>query len=187
MSANKNLIHRPDRLQFGLGLPIFNSCYRENCPNTNRQPAQIMLKRSFKPHSSIETMNTQKLKQIALVALSTLVLSACSISAETQAKMDEFNRTIPTCSGEADCSSKWNAALNWVEANSDFAVRGPAEDRINATSNIRSQGGVGVVVTRVASGSGYQLVVDTECFSAYGCPNIWDLQLDFNRSVNGAR
>ena len=132
-------------------------------------------------------MNTRKLKQIALILLSAGLLSACGVSAEMQAKMDEFDRTIPNCSGTADCSSKWAAARNWVEANSDFPVRGTIEDRINATSNIRSQSGVGVVVNRVASGSGYQMVVDVECFSAYGCPNILDLQLDFNRTINGSR
>lgn len=132
-------------------------------------------------------MNTKKLKQSTLIMLAAGFLSACGVSAEMQAKIDEFDRTIPSCSSDADCNSKWTAARNWVEANSDFPIRGTMEDRINATSNIRSQSGVGVVVNRVASGSGYQLLVDAECFSAYGCPNIMDLQLDFNRTINASR
>lgn len=118
--------------------------------------------------------------------LTVLLVSSCAISAEIQAKMDEYDRTIPTCSSESDCQTKWLAARAWVVANSDFAIRADSEQRIMATSNIISMSGLGVVVDRVAANGRYQITVAVECFSAYGCPNIWDTKLDFNRTVNEA-
>ncbi len=55
-----------------------------------------------------------------------------------------------------------------------------------STSNLTSMSGIGVVVNRVETNGSYQILVDVECYSAYGCPNIWDMKLDFNRTVNGA-
>ena len=49
-----------------------------------------------------------------------------------------------------------------------------------------SQGGLGATVDRASNENGYQILVDLECFSAYGCPNILDSMLDFNRTVNAA-
>lgn len=33
----------------------------------------------------------------------------------------------------------------------------------------------------------FQIVVDVECFAAYGCPSELDMRLDFNRVVNAAQ
>lgn len=115
------------------------------------------------------------------------LLYACAVNPETQAKMDEFYRTIPSCSSDADCDQKWALARRWTEQNSDFSIRGESDTRINASSNIISQSGIGVVVNKVTTGSGrYQIIADLECFSAYSCPELWDLKVDFNRTVNGA-
>jgi len=100
--------------------------------------------------------------------------------------MDEYARTIPTCSSDSDCQLKWAAARGWVVANSTFAIRAESDERIMSTSNLITMSGIGVIVDRVATNGGYQITVDVECFSAYGCPNIWDTMLDFNRSVNAA-
>lgn len=115
-----------------------------------------------------------------------LLLASCAASPELQARRDEYDRTIPTCSSNTDCQAKWQAARSWVVANSDFAIRSESESRIMATSNIVSQGGLGATVDRASNESGYQILVDLECFSAYGCPNILDSMLDFNRTVNAA-
>ena len=51
-----------------------------------------------------------------LAALATVILlGACQVSEETQALMDEFNRTVPVCTGMADCEAKWQAAYEWVQ------------------------------------------------------------------------
>ncbi len=119
-----------------------------------------------------------------LLAAATLIPS-CAISPETQAKMDEFARTIPSCSSAAECERKWAAARQWTVQNSDFMIQGESDTRIYASSNIISQSGIGVVVNRVTTNSGdYQIVADLECFSAYTCPEILDLKIDFNRTVN---
>ncbi len=74
---------------------------------------------------------------------------------------------------------------NWAIENSDFPILTESEDRIMATSTLRGTSGVGVTVNRRAIAGRHQLVVDLECFSAYGCPDLWDLKLDFNQVVNG--
>lgn len=126
-------------------------------------------------------------RAMLLAVIATALLASCAVNPETQAKMDEFANTIPTCSGDADCASKWATARRWTAENSDFSIRGESDTRINASSNIISQSGIGVVVTRVAVGTNlYQIVADLECFSAYSCPELWDMKLDFNRTLNGS-
>ena len=127
-------------------------------------------------HSFIKT-----LLGFALLGLA----AACTISPEIQAKMDAYDRSIPRCSGAAECEEKWQVARDWALANSNFPILTESEDRIMASSTLISMRGIGVVVTREASDSGFAILVDVECFSAYGCPDLWDLKLDFNRVVNG--
>ncbi|MFT7471059.1 MAG: hypothetical protein ACI8XU_000954 [Kiritimatiellia bacterium] len=101
--------------------------------------------------------------------------------------MDEYARTIPACNSDAECTRKWAVARTWTLENSDFSIRGESDTRINASSNIISQSGIGVIVNKVANGSdGFQIVAELECFSAYSCPEIWDLRIGFNHTVNGA-
>jgi len=100
--------------------------------------------------------------------------------------MDEFARTIPTCTSESECDQKWAIARTWTVNNSDFNLRSESESRLNANSNIISQTGIGVTVTKVATGANsFQIIADLECFSAYSCPELWDMKVDFNRTVNG--
>ena len=119
--------------------------------------------------------------------LAALTLISCAVRPETQAKMDEYARTIPTCLGDDECDRKWSVARTWTAQNSDFSIRGESDIRINANSNITSQSGIGVIITKVANGSdGFQFIADLECFSAYSCPELWDLKVDFNKTINGA-
>lgn len=112
---------------------------------------------------------------------------ACAVSPELQAKMDEYQRTIPTCSSSPECQSKWNMAIAWVESNSDYGIRSATGERIVSTTNVASDSGIGVSVERVPVGNGsFRITVDMECLSAYGCPELWDDMLDFNRIVNSA-
>jgi hypothetical protein len=148
-----------------------------------------MIKRIFIAVSQKRFMMQQlRFMQTGLIILALAGLLSCATSPEVQAKMDTFARTTPTCSSDFDCQAKWTAARAWVVENSDFPIRTPNEQRISASSTLISDAGTGVIVNRVAAdGGGYQIIVDVECFSAYGCPNIWDLKLDFNRAVNGER
>ena len=129
----------------------------------------------------------RRLRWTLLSLLAALTVVSCAISSETQAKMDEYARTIPVCSSEAQCARMWGAARTWTQQNSEFAIRSESDTRINATSNIISQAGIGVIVNKVATGSNsFEFLADLECFSAYACPDIWDLKIDFNNTVNGA-
>lgn len=121
---------------------------------------------------------------LAIAALSGL-MTACAVSPETQALIDEYERTIPSCSSQIDCETKWANARNWVMQNSDFPIYTESATRIRATSTLTTSAGVGVVVTREGSGNQYRFLVDVECLNAFGCPNIWETKLDFNRTLNG--
>lgn len=136
-------------------------------------------------------MTKIRFTQFQTMAISVLLafgLSSCAVSPETQSKMDEFARTIPSCSSDAECSRKWAAARAWIVGNSDYPIQGDSDTRIYASNALNTMSGVGVIVDRVAiSDGGYQIVADMECFSAYNCPDLWDRMVDFNRTVNGAR
>lgn len=129
-------------------------------------------------------MKHTKLFTTATLTFALALLSACASSPETQAKIDEFERTIPTCSSDANCQAKWAAARAWAEQNSAFIIRGDSDTRIMATGTRPTDSGLGIVIHRVAANGGFQIVVEAECFSAYGCADLWDVKLDFNRRIN---
>jgi hypothetical protein len=112
------------------------------------------------------------------------LLTACAVSPETQALMDEYERSIPACSSSLECQTKWAAARSWAIENADFPIYTESETRIRATSTLTTTSGIGVVVYREGSGNNYRFLVDVECFNAYGCPNIWQAKVDFNRTLN---
>lgn len=117
-------------------------------------------------------------------SLALLMVTACAVSPETQAKIDEYNRTIPACSSNLDCQTKWAAARAWALEHSDFPIYNESETRIRATSTLTTTSGVGVVVNREGSANNYRFLVEVECFTVYGCPDVWDSKLDFNRTLN---
>jgi len=117
--------------------------------------------------------------------LTTFTLAACGSSANYEQRLAEFNRTIPTCNSTADCNSKWQAARQWVIDNADFELRSDSSDRIDTLNSDSTRSGTAIQVDRVSQGAGsYQIIVDVECFAAYGCPNELDMQLEFNRLLN---
>jgi len=126
-----------------------------------------------------------KLSGMLAIAALTGLLTACAVSPETQALIDEYERTIPSCNSQIDCETKWANARTWVMENSDFPIYTESATRIRATSTLTTSAGVGVVVTREGSGNQYRFLVDVECLNAFGCPNIWETKLDFNRALNG--
>lgn len=137
----------------------------------------------LKPQSLISFLTNKTLLVLAACSL----LIACAVSPATQAKMDEYARTIPSCTGTAECQAKWSMAIAWVEANSDFGIRSASDTRIVSTTNVASDSGIGIVVERIpTTNGGFQIKVDMECLSGYGCPQLWDNMVEFNRTVNTA-
>lgn len=116
-----------------------------------------------------------------------LLLAACAASPELLAKMEEYDRTVPICLSSQDCELKWQTAREWAIGNSDFPVLTEGELRIMASSTLIGMSGIGVIVNRDGTGTGSRILVDIECFSAYGCPDIWDLKLQFNQAIAAAQ
>lgn len=127
-----------------------------------------------------------KVIRTMLLVTMALVSTGCAVSPEMQALMDEYERTVPVCASEQDCQAKWLAARAWAIENSDFPILTESELRIMASSTLTSMRGVGVVVTRNGILAGASIRVEVECFSAYGCPNVWEMQIDFNRTLAAA-
>jgi len=131
----------------------------------------------------MKPLSEVKMYTAGVLVIFLISLSSCAVSPEIQAKMDEFDRTVPSCSSASDCTAKWAAARAWTVENSDFIIQGESDSRIFASNTYVSQSGIGVVVLRVND----QILVDLECFSAYSCPEMLDMSLDFNRVVGSAR
>jgi hypothetical protein len=128
------------------------------------------------------------MKIMRTIGMLTMALAAagCAVSPEIQALMDEYERTVPVCSSEQDCQVKWRAARAWAIENSNFPILTENELRIMASSTLSPTRGVGVVVNRDGILAGASLRVEVECFSASSCPNVWEMQIDFNRTVAAA-
>lgn len=125
--------------------------------------------------------------RIAAICCASL-LAACGASEERLARLAEFERTIPVCTSEAECQAKWDAARAWVVANADFSLRTDNENRIDTLNADSTRSGTAVQVDRVAGQNGeFRIIVDVECFAAYGCPSEVDMSLDFNRTINAVQ
>jgi len=130
----------------------------------------------------------ESLRRMAVVSFASMLLAACGVSEEYRARLAEFERTIPICVREAECERKWAAARAWVISNADFSLRTDNQERIDTLNSDSTRSGTAVQVDRVEGQNGeFQIVVDVECFAAYGCPSELDMRLDFNRTVNAVQ
>lgn len=126
--------------------------------------------------------------RIGIIFGASLVLASCGASEEYLARLAEVERTIPICASEAECEAKWSAARSWVIANADFTLRTDSDTRIDTLNADSTRSGTAVQVDRVEGQNGeFQIVVDVECFAAYGCPSELDMRLDFNRTINAVQ
>ncbi len=131
---------------------------------------------------------TESLRRLAVVSCASLLLVACGASEEYLARLAEVERTIPVCASDAECEAKWSAARSWVIANADFTLRTDSDTRIDTLNADSTRSGTAVQVDRVEGQNGeFQIVVDVECFAAYGCPSELDMRLDFNRTINAVQ
>ena len=126
--------------------------------------------------------------RIGIIFGASLMLASCVASEEYLARLAEFERTIPVCASDAECEAKWSAARSWVIANADFTLRTDSDTRIDTLNADSTRSGTAVQVDRVEGQDGeFQIVVDVECFAAYGCPSELDMRLDFNRTINAVQ
>ena len=126
--------------------------------------------------------------RIGIIFGASLMLASCGASEEYLARLAEVERTIPVCATDAECEAKWSAARSWVITNADFMLRTDSETRIDTLNADSTRSGTAVQVDRVEGQNGeFQIVVDVECFAAYGCPSELDMRLDFNRTINAVQ
>jgi len=123
--------------------------------------------------------------KLAAAVITTALLVGCATSPERQAKQAEFSRTIPTCSGTADCNAKWEAAQLWVVHNAGWKIQTQSSVLIETYNAVNSSSNIAVRVTKEPLGGGrYQLLVKVWCANIFGChPDSWDAALKFNQEI----
>jgi hypothetical protein len=117
-----------------------------------------------------------------------IALSACASSPERQAKMDEINRTIPTCLGEKDCKAKWEMAQVWIVKNAGYKLQTATDVLLQTYSPVGSSTSIGVRALKEPAGDGrYKITVSVWCDNMFGCfPDAFAAAIDFNRTVGAA-
>jgi len=124
------------------------------------------------------------------VGIALFILGGCAMSSPAnKQKLAEFNSTIPTCNGKADCKVKWQAAQLWVVQNSAYKIQ-TATDVVIETYNPSEAGtGLAAEVTKEPMGHGeYKIVVKLWCNNIFGCvPDALDSEIDFNKTVAAAK
>ena len=127
----------------------------------------------------------RKMYRLAVAIITISLLAGCATSPEMQAKQAELSRTIPTCSGAADCNAKWEAAQLWVVHNAGWKIQTQSNVLIETYNAVNGSTNIAVRVTKEPLGSGrYQLLVTVWCDNIFGChPDSWDAALKFNREI----
>lgn len=122
-----------------------------------------------------------------LTVFAAVLIAGCATGSSPQvnAKRQQFEATIPTCSGEADCSAKWDAAQLWVVKNSGYKIQTATNVLIETYGSVGSSTDLAVRVTKEPLGGGaYKFVVYVYCGNIFGCfPDPWDTALAFNREI----
>lgn len=123
--------------------------------------------------------------------LVTASLSGCAVqqNPETQAKINEIQRTIPTCTDEKECNVMWEAAQLWVVKNAGYKIQTATTVLIQTFNATGSKVELAAQITKEPQGGGrYQFVAKVGCDNMFGCkPNRLDALLDFNRTLNAVQ
>ena len=126
-------------------------------------------------------------RKFFLLIISALSLSACGVSEETQALIDEYNRTIPTCEGEVDCAVKWATAREWVLNTPSYRIRTDNEERIDTFRGDMQRAGTALQVVREPlGGDRYRILVEIDCYATRGCLPEWETKIEFNRIIGNS-
>ena len=118
-------------------------------------------------------------------------LSGCAVQQNpaVQAKIDEIQRTMPTCSSEKECNAKWETAQLWVVKNAGYKIQTATSVLIQTFNATGSRVELAAQITKEPQGGGrYQFVAKVWCDNIFGCrPNRLDALLDFNRTLNAVQ
>jgi hypothetical protein len=118
-------------------------------------------------------------------------LYGCAVQQDpaVQAKIDEIQRTIPTCSSEKECNAKWETAQLWVVKNAGYRIQTATSVLIQTFNATGTRVELAAQVTKEPQGGGrYQFVAKVWCDNMFVCsPNRLDALLDFNRTLNAVQ
>jgi hypothetical protein len=154
------------------------------------QPTQILLTPKTKDKFMSKT-------NAAIIFTLVLLTSGCAWTspAMRQANLEkekEFQRTIPTCSTDKECSAKWEVAQLWVLKNAQYGIRiaTPVLIETYFSANLPPYGQdpslIAAQVTKQPQGNGkYQFNAKVWRYTLLnGDQNQWDAMLDFNKQIN---
>ena len=130
-------------------------------------------------------------KRVLSLLLVTVGLSGCAVQQDpaVQAKLNEIERTIPTCTGEKECNAKWETAQLWVVKNAGYKIQTATSVLIQTFNATGSRPSLAAEITKEPQGGGrYQFHAKVWCDNIFGCsPNRLDALLDFNRTLNAVQ
>jgi hypothetical protein len=130
-------------------------------------------------------------KPVYSVVLSVIALSGCAVQQDpaVQAKINEIQNTIPTCSSEKECNAKWEMAQLWVVKNAGYKIQTATSVLIQTFNASGSRVELAAQITKEPLGGGrYQFIANVWCDNIFGCrPNRLDALLDFNRTLNAVQ
>jgi hypothetical protein len=120
--------------------------------------------------------------------LGALSLVGCATAGPSPQVRAQFQDTIPTCSGEADCKAKWETAQLWVVHNAGFKIQTATDVLIETCNATGGSPSIAVRVTKEPLGGGqYRFVVFVSCDNIFGCvPDSWQAAINFNQVVGAA-
>lgn len=138
----------------------------------------------------INREDTLMIRYFYLIALTMIgaatIIGSASAPDNTWAR-EQFQETIPVCTGEKQCERMWSAAQIWVAKNAAMKIQ-VATNSVIETYNSTSWSNLAVRVIKQPVGEdSYKFEVSTFC-KDNTCIGVdpWVAALDFNRSVNSA-
>ena len=135
--------------------------------------------------------NMQKILLIFLLSVAAFAAGCATQQYDpaTQAKLNEIQRTIPTCSGDKECNAKWETAQLWVVKNAGYKIQNATNVLIQTYNATGSRVDIAAQITKEPLGGGrYQFIANIWCDNIFGCrPNRLDALMDFNRTLNAVQ
>lgn len=122
-------------------------------------------------------------------AFAAMTLTGCATTnAAHQARVAQFQSTIPTCTGEEDCRAKWEAAQVWVAQHSDLKIQTATNVLIETYGGGQYDPTLSMRVLKEPQGGGsYRIVFSGGCNNMFGCvPDKWETGAAFNQAVSAA-
>lgn len=129
------------------------------------------------------------MKLMLLCAVACLLTACVTVPpAVSEAKKAQYDASIPTCTGEADCKAKWEAAQLWVVHNAGWKIQTATDVLIETFNPPRGDTRIAARVTKEPLGQGrYKLLIFTWCGNMFTCSvDPWDAAIAFNRAVGAA-